>query len=95
MQKGNSLGKKKVHDITMQRTKVHDPYNIYPGCMFWDITDDIPIGSKALRAPDKGAVVTDTSILSPTWHGCNRIGIWRGKRIAFTTEYTGEHYNDK
>jgi hypothetical protein len=61
----------------------------------YDITDDIPIGNKAFRAPDEGLRVMDTEFLNPAWYGCNRIGRANGKRIAFSTEYTREHYNDK
>ncbi len=70
-------------------------YCIQPGCLFWDITGDTPIGSKAERAPDEGAHVAEATLLSPTWHGANRVGYWQGKRVAFTTEYTKEHYHEK
>jgi hypothetical protein len=67
---------------------------IQPGCLFYDITDK-PIGSKAGRAPEGGAKVVDVEIMPAEWHGCNRIGWYKGKRIAFNSEFTMEHYYDK
>jgi hypothetical protein len=86
---------KKVTAQAQRETKVHETYTIQPGCLFWDISDGTPIGSKAKRAPEDGAKVHDNEELKPQWHSCNRIGHWKDRRIAFTTEYTSEHYHDK
>jgi len=87
--------KKRITAQKRRELKIHDQYTIQPGCLMYDITGDIPIGNKALRAPETGARVNNNELLSPQWHGCNRIGHWRDRRVAFTTEYTAEHIHDK
>ena len=87
-------GRKKQAEARAAK-KAHLFLNIQPGCLFYDITVE-PIGCKAARAGDVGLFVDDLEPISPVWHGCDIIGNTKdGRRIAFNTQMTKEHLNDK
>ena len=87
-------GRQKSRELRAKQ-KAHTVLNIQPGCLFYDITDQ-PIGSKAARAGDDGLRASNLEPISPVWHGCDISGHTQdGRRIAFHTQMTREHYNDK
>lgn len=67
---------------------------IQPGCMYYDL-DHAPIGARTGRAPEQGLTAHHIESI-PVWHGCNCVGYTKtGKKVAFHTEFTREHYHDK
>jgi hypothetical protein len=89
------IKEKKPRAQAARESRVHPHYHVQPGCLVYDITDGTPIGNKAFRSPEGGMRTNENEALEPMWYGCNRTGTWNGKRVAFPTEFTMEHYHDK
>ena len=68
---------------------------IQPGCCYYDVSNDTPIGAKTRRAPEGGLKVIDVTNFS-LWHGCNRTGhTLEGVKVCFHSDFTKEHYHDE
>ena len=76
------------------KSKRNNTLTIWPGCCYYDVSNDTPIGTRTFRAPEGGLKVNDVTRFS-LWHGCNRTGYTTsGVKVSFHSEYTKEHYHN-